>query len=713
MRPTVKSYWLLQIKETNRYLVIITATVLVILAVVLLTLHLHHESKMEVLSQFQDHQLAHAQHLAHQIEFFFHARSRELLALSLLVSRENGGLKKRKTDIEAYSRMMEYVKAVSIYNSTGAMVYTTDRNAIGLDHGLREFFSWAKKKESKGKVFGSSLPQPGSLMFLFAVPLYQDSSIANDPEPGGEFAGALTVTFDLKEFLAYQLQFSGAGVNLHQVWIMDRDGKLLFQSEHPEMVQRNIYQRGESCHPCHTSLEYAEKILKKKQGTTSYKLRDFQKKIAAFAPMDFENMSWIIVVNSVYDEVAAVAKRSLREHLLLLGIVVLALAGGASLIVRNEQLKVRAQEEAKHWREKRALEDEMQQSEALYETIIETAHDVICVLDTKGNFILMNQSGEEMSGYKLSDLAGKNFEPLVHSEDLARAKDLFLKILEGKSSAVGFEARFYAKDGKVHLLSLSSGPLYKNGRVIGMFSIGKDITEHRKAENALRESEKQLRHLSSQLLTAEETERRRISKELHDELGGALTVIKLQLSFIEKGLKQDQVTVKEDCETISQYIDQVIENVRRLSRDLTPSILEDAGLSAAIHWLITNSKKNYKINMALDVVDIDHLFSRDAQIIIYRILQEALTNIGKHGQAKNVSLVIKKHDDGVSFSVEDDGIGFDVGKVAMVNPDERGLGLAIMDERARMLGGSLELWSEKGKGTRISFHIPLEKGGNV
>ena len=165
--------------------------------------------------------------------------------------------------------------------------------------------------------------------------------------------------------------------------------------------------------------------------------------------------------------------------------------------------------------------------------------------------------------------------------------------------------------------------------------------------------------------------------------------------------------------TISQYIDQVIENVRRLSRDLTPSVLEDLGLSAAIRWLVSNFNKNNNINMTLDVADIDHFFSQEAQIIVYRVLQEALTNIGKHAQAENVSVVIEKQDSGVSFSIEDDGIGFNVLRAAMVNPDERGLGLTIMDERARMLGGSLELWSEEGKGTRISFHIPLEKGGSV
>jgi signal transduction histidine kinase len=146
---------------------------------------------------------------------------------------------------------------------------------------------------------------------------------------------------------------------------------------------------------------------------------------------------------------------------------------------------------------------------------------------------------------------------------------------------------------------------------------------------------------------------------------------------------------------------------------LCPSILEDAGLLAAIQWLVTNSKTNHKIKMILDVGDIDQLLSQDTQIIIYRILQEALTNIGKHAQAKNASVTIKEHDDWVSFSVEDDGIGFDVLRVATVNPHKRGLGLAIMEERARMLGGSLEIWSEKGKGTRITFRVRLEKGGSV
>ena len=695
----------------KRHPVIITATALVILAVVLLTLHLHFENKAGVLSQFEDHQLAHTLHLAHQIQFFFQARSQELQALSLLVSREGGVFKKKQADMENYSKMMEYVKAVAVYNASGNITYATGGNAIRLHGREREFLSRAKRKENRGKVLGLALVQPDSFMFLLAVPLYQDSLDSSPGKSNGKFAGVLTVTVDLKDFLSNQFHFLGFNKNQHGVWILDRNGKLLYPSEHKEMVERNIYQRDKSCQQCHVSFDYVEKILERKKGTVGYELKNFPKKFATFAPMDFEEMSWIVVMNTSYDEVAAYIKESLREHLTVLGVVVLACMFGTVSTIRIDRLKVRAEEEVKHFREKRVLEDKVRQSETLYRSIVENAHDAIWTVDKEGHFTFVNRRGEEISGYKGSELVGKHFESLILPEDLPRTKNLFANILQGR--VMSFEGRFYAKDGKVRLLSVNAVPLYEDGTVVGMFNIGRDITEHRKVEKALEESEKQLRYLSSQLMTAQETERRRISRELHDELGQALMSIKLRLGFIRKKLKDDPVKAGEECRTVSEYIDQIVENVRRLSRDLTPSILEDADLSAAIRWLIANSNNTYHANITLGVMDIDHLFSQNAQIIIYRILQEALTNIGRHAQAKNASVTIKEHEDEVSFSVEDDGIGFDARWAATVNPDERGLGLAIIEERVRMLGGSLEIWSEKGKGTRITFRVPLEKGGSV
>jgi signal transduction histidine kinase len=247
-------------------------------------------------------------------------------------------------------------------------------------------------------------------------------------------------------------------------------------------------------------------------------------------------------------------------------------------------------------------------------------------------------------------------------------------------------------------------PLYGGGGVVGTVSFGRDVTQERHAEDALRESEKQLRNLSSQLLTAQETERRRISRELHDELGQSLTLMKIRLRLIEKQLTRKPAGILQECRDMLRYIDETIENVRRLSRDLSPSILEDLGLTAALRWLISNIE-NHHVRVTFDTADIDHLFLPEAQIIIYRILQEALTNIAKHAQAKNVTVLVKKDEEKTCFFIEDNGKGFDPKQIIRKDAAEKGLGLAIMQERARMVGGSLEIWSQEGRGTRIALTL--------
>ncbi|MEW6214285.1 MAG: response regulator [Nitrospirota bacterium] len=241
--------------------------------------------------------------------------------------------------------------------------------------------------------------------------------------------------------------------------------------------------------------------------------------------------------------------------------------------------------------------------------------------------------------------------------------------------------------------------------------IGKKGQELRKSEEALLESEKKFRLLSSYLLKAQERERRRISTELHNEMGQDLTLLKLKLRSIERRLRVDQKEIKQDCKDTLRYIDQVIKNVRRLSLDLSPSILGDLGLSAAIRYLIDDLTKHYNIKISVDIEDINNLFSRDAQIMVYRVIQESFTNIVKHSQATCVSVVIKKQSGSVSFLVEDDGKGFNVKKVMAGNSAKKGLGLAAMDERARMVGGSLYIWSQRDKGTKVVLTAPVDKKG--
>ncbi|MBE0425837.1 MAG: sensor histidine kinase [Nitrospirae bacterium] len=232
----------------------------------------------------------------------------------------------------------------------------------------------------------------------------------------------------------------------------------------------------------------------------------------------------------------------------------------------------------------------------------------------------------------------------------------------------------------------------------------------KRTRESLDNAEKQLRYLSSQIIAAQEIERKRISRELHDELGQALSLIKFKLSFIKKNLQDEQTLIRKECEDILEFINQVIENVRRLSRDLSPTVLDDLGLTAAIRWLINNLKtSNKKIQITSNITNIDHFFPQDAQINIYRIIQEALTNIGEHAQAKNVSIHIAKHSKVISFSIEDDGKGFNVKQALRKITIERGLGLASMAERVQMIGGVFNLCSEEGQGTQIKFTIPFKK----
>lgn len=226
----------------------------------------------------------------------------------------------------------------------------------------------------------------------------------------------------------------------------------------------------------------------------------------------------------------------------------------------------------------------------------------------------------------------------------------------------------------------------------------------------LKRSESKLRDLSNQILMTQETERRRISRELHDELGQALSLLKLRLGSVLRRVPEDQRETREGCNSILTHIDTVIEDVRRLSRDLSPTILEDLGLTIALRRLIKNLRTNYDVETTSDITNIDHLFPHDSAVLIYRIFQEAFTNIGKHAEANTVTVVVSENGRRLFLSVTDDGKGFDIARTRLKRDAERGLGLAIMEERARMLGGSLEIRSQERKGTQISLTIPLEKG---
>lgn len=236
-----------------------------------------------------------------------------------------------------------------------------------------------------------------------------------------------------------------------------------------------------------------------------------------------------------------------------------------------------------------------------------------------------------------------------------------------------------------------------------------DITDRKQAEEALRQSGRQLRFLASQILIIQEKERGRISRELHDELGQSLIFLKFQLQSLLSNLPKTQKVLQSNGQVMLHYLDETIENVRRLSQDLSPFLLEDLGLTAAIKHLLGNIRAYAGIEVSSVRIDeVDQLFSPEVQITIYRILQECLTNIIKHAQATQVSVDIKKQDDHISFEVVDDGKGFDVRQARSRQAKGKGIGLVAMEERVRLIRGTLKILSPKGKGTSITVTIPSD-----
>jgi PAS domain S-box-containing protein len=358
--------------------------------------------------------------------------------------------------------------------------------------------------------------------------------------------------------------------------------------------------------------------------------------------------------------------------------------------------------------ERRLAEEALKESEKKYRDLVENIDDVVYVVDRKGTLSYVSPAIESFLGYHPSEVLGHSLSEYVYHEDLPFLKTNLEKIFSGEISSN--EYRLLAKSGEICWSLTSSRPTYDGDRVIGIYGLLSNITETKRAEEALRRSEGELRFLSSQLLKAQEQERRRLSIELHDELGQDLMVLKLKMRAIQERMHDESVSLTGEFDEVLGYLKEVAENVRRISRDLSPSILEDLGLTAAIRWLVAAFTKHSNIESLLDMTEIDNLFSHEGQIIIYRIIQECLTNIAKHSHATSVSISIKKMDEDVIFNIEDDGKGFNIQEAFTRDPSLKGLGLATMYERIRMLRGTFYIMSNEG-GTKIIFSIPLSVKG--
>jgi signal transduction histidine kinase len=226
--------------------------------------------------------------------------------------------------------------------------------------------------------------------------------------------------------------------------------------------------------------------------------------------------------------------------------------------------------------------------------------------------------------------------------------------------------------------------------------------EKARFNDTLREREARIAELSAYLLRAQEEERKRISRELHDATGQQLMVIRLYLGMLDGNNKGDVNDLRKKIGETVAVVDQTIEGIRRIIAKLSPLVLEELGLIAAVRKEAKDFTKRTGVRTRVAVSENVGRLSNQTETAVYRVVQEALHNVAKHAKAKNVTLQMARENDAISLVIQDDGVGITAGPVV-----GRNFGLAGMQERVAMLGGIAKLASSKNKGTRIEVKVPV------
>lgn len=247
------------------------------------------------------------------------------------------------------------------------------------------------------------------------------------------------------------------------------------------------------------------------------------------------------------------------------------------------------------------------------------------------------------------------------------------------------------------------------GMAISVAGTAQDITERKRAEQELRESREQLRDLSNHLQSMREEEKYSIAREIHDELGGNLTALKMDIFWLERRLPAEMEAAREKVGSMSDLVDASVHAVRRIVTELRPTVLDDLGLLAAMQWQASEFAKRYNIQCKVAMHGEEIELTEEIRIALFRIFQEALTNVARYSRASQVLVDMWREHDSIALEVFDDGIGIPEG--AIMQPTSHGL--RGMVERAHSLGGSVEIGSAPGEGVSISVRIPLVAAGET
>jgi len=329
-----------------------------------------------------------------------------------------------------------------------------------------------------------------------------------------------------------------------------------------------------------------------------------------------------------------------------------------------------------------------------YEELFTNASDAIWVHALDGTIIMGNKACERITGRRLGESVGQNVAQFLSPEALLLAREVKARLLEGEVIDQRYEQEITREDGTEAIVELVTRVIKVGGKPSGFQNIARDVTEERRLRDRLRVQ-------IQKNLIAQEEERKRIARELHDDIAQSILLVSRRLdNLVSEAGRRLPPAAAGELEQLRGITDETYQSLQRYARDLRPSILDQMGLVAALSWLAEELNKDLGIIAEVKADTLPPLPS-EMELVMFRIAQEALSNVRKHAEASEVSITVELDASDIKMTITDNGEGFSVPELAEDLAREGKLGLLGMEERARLVGGNLEIRSEPGKGTSV------------
>jgi PAS domain S-box-containing protein len=361
-----------------------------------------------------------------------------------------------------------------------------------------------------------------------------------------------------------------------------------------------------------------------------------------------------------------------------------------------------AVENAGLYQKEREIAEQLRQSEENYRGLFENATEAIFVQDLQGRIVAANRACGRLTGYTPAEMVGMSIGRFLTGKGRDSMGQIVERLLAGEAVEGPIEFRLTKRDETEAIVEVMPSLIVRGEQPVGVQAVARDVTEARRMQESLR-------FYVSQVLKAQEGERLRIARELHDDTAQALTGLSRRLDMLVDTLPSDGERVPEDVrgrlEELRDQSDTILEGVRRFSRALRPPVLDDLGLLPALKWLAM-ALEEHGIDTNISVLGEPHRLPDGTELALFRVAQEALNNVRKHSGASAVELTVDFRGGGLTVTIADNGAGFDLPPSTSDLAECGKLGIIGMQERTRLLGGTLSVHSEPGMGTSVVVMVP-------